>query len=98
MIDFPAIPFAVTDDGSMVVGRAGDFWNGFIGFLWMEETGMLDLNVPALGADWDVGNCHKWLCAPKGAGFLWIRGDRRDGIRPLVTSHGASGAWTDSKR
>ena len=29
----------------MVVGRAGDFWNGFIGFLWMEETGMLDLNA-----------------------------------------------------
>ena len=43
-IDFPAIAFAVTDDGGMVVGRAGDFWNGFIGFLWMEETGMLDLN------------------------------------------------------
>src|SRR5262249_2571740 len=32
--------------------------------------GQLDLNVPALGADWYTGNCHKWLYAPRGCGFL----------------------------
>ena len=43
-IVFPAEAFGVSDKGDIVVGRAGDFWNGFIGFLWMEELGMLDFN------------------------------------------------------
>jgi isopenicillin-N epimerase len=52
--------------------------------------GMLDLHVANLGAAYYTGNLHKWVSAPKGAGFLWIRPDRRDGVRPLVVSHGAN--------
>ena len=44
-IPFPAEGFGVSDKGDIVVGRAGDFWNGFLGFLWMEETGMIDFNA-----------------------------------------------------
>ncbi len=49
--------------------------------------GNLDLDVPATGADWYVGNCHKWLCAPKGCGFLWARADRQN-VHPVTISHG----------
>jgi len=50
--------------------------------------GHLPLDVEALGADVYAGNCHKWLCAPKGSGFLWARPEHQDWIEPLVISWG----------
>ena len=50
--------------------------------------GMLDLDVPAVGADWYVGNAHKWLFAARGCGFLWARADARSDLHPTVISHG----------
>jgi len=52
--------------------------------------GMLPLDIGSLGASWYTGNGHKWVCAPRGAGFLWARPDKREALRPLVISHGVN--------
>ncbi len=50
--------------------------------------GFLDLDLGALAPAYATGNFHKWLCAPKGSAFLYVRPDRQDGIVPPVISHG----------
>ncbi len=50
--------------------------------------GHVPVDLASLGADIYAGNCHKWLCAPKGAGFLWARPEHQGWITPLVISWG----------
>ncbi|MEI6245698.1 MAG: aminotransferase class V-fold PLP-dependent enzyme [Acidobacteriota bacterium] len=50
--------------------------------------GQLDLDVPAIGADWYSANLHKWACAPRSCAFLWVAPERQATLKPTVTSWG----------
>jgi isopenicillin-N epimerase len=49
--------------------------------------GFLPLSLEQLGASYYVGNCHKWICSPKGSAILHVRKDKQEKIHPLQYSH-----------
>jgi selenocysteine lyase/cysteine desulfurase len=56
-------------------------------------TGMMRLNVTDLGCDAYSSSPHKWLQAPKGTGFLFIRDDVMDRIWNTIVTEG----WDEPK-
>jgi len=60
--------------------------------------GMVPLNIEEIGAAYYSGNCHKWLCSPKGAALLYVRPDRQEKIHPTSISHGYNSSIDDRSR
>jgi len=56
-------------------------------------TGMMKLDLHALGCDLYSSSPHKWLQAPKGTGFLYLRDEVMDRIWGTVATEG----WDDTK-
>jgi isopenicillin-N epimerase len=50
--------------------------------------GMVPLQITKLAPACYTGNLHKWVCAPKGTAFLWVRPDLQDKLQPAIVSHG----------
>jgi isopenicillin-N epimerase len=57
--------------------------------------GQLPLALDALGADCYAGNGHKWLCAPKGSAFLYVRDELQAELRPPVVTWGWNDGYAD---
>jgi selenocysteine lyase/cysteine desulfurase len=49
---------------------------------------MMRLNISELGCDMYSASPHKWLMAPKGTGFLYVRDSIMDRVWSTVTTHG----------
>jgi len=54
--------------------------------------GMMRIDVNALDPDFYASSPHKWLLAPQGTGFLWMREEWRTRLWPTL----ASGDWDDT--
>jgi len=50
--------------------------------------GQIPLDLTEIGADVYAGNCHKWLCAPKGSAFLHVRAEHHATIEAMIVSWG----------
>ncbi len=50
--------------------------------------GHIPLDLETLGADVYIGACHKWMCAPKGAAFVYASPGAQMWLEPLVVSWG----------
>jgi isopenicillin-N epimerase len=48
----------------------------------------LPLDLDAIGADFYGANCHKWLLAPTGSGFLYLSPESAERLQPLQVSWG----------
>ncbi len=82
---FPAAEIVDSVDGAIPVLVDG-----------AHAPGMIPLTAGSFQASFSVGNCHKWMCAPKGAGYLHVSEEYRDVIVAPTISHSYNDGWPGS--
>jgi isopenicillin-N epimerase len=99
IIDQIASPTALVFPAERLVGTLRE--RGVLSLIdGAHAVGMLDLDLAALDADFWAGNFHKWCCSPRGSAGLFVRGEHRERVTPLITSwHSPEGlvpafSWT----
>jgi isopenicillin-N epimerase len=50
--------------------------------------GHIDLDISDLNPDYYTGTLHKWMLAPKGSSFLYVKPELQNDLEPLVVSWG----------
>lgn len=60
--------------------------------LWdgCQAVGQLPVDLHGMGCDFYATNCYKWLLAPIGTGFLYVRRDAQQALKPLRRPHDPS--------
>jgi isopenicillin-N epimerase len=58
--------------------------------------GHIPLDLSKLQADIFTGACHKWMMAPKGCSFLYVKKEFQSGLDPLIISWGYKNARPSS--
>jgi len=80
-------PTAITFPVERICARARQC--GILTFVdGAHAPGQINVDLQAIGADFYVGNCHKWMLAPKGAGFIHVRRENQTLIEPIIVSWG----------
>src|SRR5262245_22551515 len=54
------------------------------------SPGQIPVDVAALKPTYFVGSGHKWMSAPKGTGFVYVRADKQNTFRPVCLSSRAN--------
>ena len=60
--------------------------------------GQFPLAISELNPDFYTGACHKWMCAPKGTSFLYVKSELQNKIDPPVISWGWKIDLSDGSR
>jgi selenocysteine lyase/cysteine desulfurase len=54
-----------------------------------QSVGQFDVDFAEIQCDFATGNGHKWLCGPKGTGFLYVKRDQIDALSPPYLGDGS---------